>query len=80
MRCGTLTDEAASRLPRSPVEWHRISVFSFELELATLCAVRAAHVWRVGCVAGVTARHTESESAVDVARIVGTEQPISVGA
>ena len=73
-RYDTVAGDVVSWLRGSLAEWRRIGVLNYEMESATLFTMCAANGWRAGCVAGVIAQRTESESVVDEARIAATEE------
>jgi len=73
-RYDTVAGDVVSWLRGSLAEWRRIGVLNYEMESATLFTMCAANGWRAGCVAGVIAQRTESESVVDEVRIAATEE------
>lgn len=72
-RYDTVAGDVAASLKGSMAEWQRLNVLNYEMESATLFTMCAAHGWRAGCVAGVIANRTESESVVDGATVAETE-------
>ena len=72
-RYDTMAGDVTTALRGSMAEWRRIGVLNYEMESATLFTMCAANGWRAGCVAGVIAHRTESESIADEATVAATE-------
>ncbi len=73
-RYDTVAGDVATALRGSLAEWRRLGVLNYEMESATLFTMCAANGWEAGCVAGVIAQRTESESIVDESAVAETEE------
>ncbi len=73
-RYDTVAGDVATALRGSLAEWRRLGVLNYEMESATLFTMCAANGWEAGCVAGVIAKRTESESIVDESAVAETEE------
>jgi len=73
-RYDTVAGDVAAALRGSLAEWRRLGVLNYEMESATLFTMCAANGWEAGCVAGVIAQRTESESIVDESAVAETEE------
>ena len=63
-RYDTLSGYVPRHLRGSLEEWQRLNVLNYEMEAATLFVMCNALGLRAGCVAGVAAQRTSSESVV----------------
>lgn len=73
-RYDTVAGEVTTAFRGSLEEWRRIGVLNYEMESATLFTMCGANGWRAGCVSGVIALRTESESIVDEELVSATEE------